>query len=154
MRLLDMPLTLFRLVHVDHDPVQVGQKLSRSSDKSNQKLGKGMYFALSRQDALGFAGTRNYAYTHLVEVTVPYAVSDFFDQRKDENAVAKWVSTHPNPDIPPNFEKVHGRSTRFCEAHNCVGFIWEPKGSKRWVEVMILEQCIGAGFEIMGVEPL
>ena len=51
-------------VNSQYDPIQIGEKLTRTSDPGNQKYGKGMYFAASRADALNFAKARHgHAYT-------------------------------------------------------------------------------------------
>lgn len=45
----------FRLVNEEHDPIEAGSLLTRTSDSSNQKIAEGMYFAIPREDAPEFA---------------------------------------------------------------------------------------------------
>jgi hypothetical protein len=142
-------MQLYRLVNSKYDPVVPGQYLTRTSDQSNQKLGGGMYFALSQADATAFAATRTYDYDHLLTVDIAFSVADFFDLRADSNAVQKWLQeevkakTRPMTDL---FQlKVHDRHEAFCRAKGVKGLIWSPTGKLKWDELVILESFVGQG---------
>ena len=60
-------MKVFRLVHSAHDPVEKGAFLTRASNHSHQKIADGIYFALSRDEALVFAKKpHGHTYSHLL----------------------------------------------------------------------------------------
>jgi len=62
-------MKVFRLVHSAHDPVEKGAFLTRTSSHSHQKIADGIYFALSRDEALIFAKkSHGHTYSHLLDV--------------------------------------------------------------------------------------
>ena len=80
----------FRLVNINkaEDPIEVGAYLTRISDKkSHNKLADGMYFALTKDDAMSFARINTeYKYSHLLKCElVGIENSDIFDETENEN---------------------------------------------------------------------
>jgi hypothetical protein len=141
-------LRLYRLVNKDHDDVDRGGRLRRPSNKSEQKLGHGMYFALTREDAEKFiAAEHGHSYTHLVEVEVPYRLEEFGDLRKIE--VASALAHPPFSDI----QRINDRYVEFCAARGEVGVIWESR-RRGWTELVILVDHIRDGFVITRSSPL
>jgi hypothetical protein len=142
-------MRLYRLVNSKFDPVVPGQYLTRASDKSNQKLGRGMYFALSEADAIAFAKTRTYEYDQLLTVDITLGDADFFDLRADCNAVSTWLQGEVKDGKRPMTDlfqlKVHDRHEAFCRAKGVQGLIWSPTGKLHWDELVVLEPFIGQG---------
>jgi hypothetical protein len=145
----DLGLTVYRLVNHAHDPIEVGTPLVRSSNHSNQKLAEGIYFCMTREDALNFAKVdHGHTYTHVVTCQLEKITKDdFVDLVSNPNAITKVKSTHP-------FEGLHGRRLNhaYCEVEGKLGLIW--KSIQGWTEVCLLTEHIGGAVLIVDSEPL
>lgn len=131
-------LRVFRLVHEDHDPVTVGSQLFRISDHSNQKIAKGMYFALTREDALEYArNVRKHEYSHLLTCRVNGVTrDDLIDLISDPNQIEKLKFT-----APYNGLTLRQRNAKYCEDHGKKGLLW--KSSEGWREFCLLPAFVG-----------
>lgn len=134
-------MRLFRLVDLKHDPIVPGQHLTRPSDHSNQKLGEGMYFALSFEDAKGFLHARHkHPYTHVLEVEIPFEIKDFADLRASPNLITG----------PGTFKNL---VFQYCQAHGKRGVIWTQRQNE-WTELMLLSEYISHGVQIIAATPI
>lgn len=124
-------MEVFRLVNDQHDPTRVGEILVRTSDHSHQKLGNGMYFAASREDALQFARTqREHEYTHLLGCRLKGVTrNDFVDLVEDPNCI-----------IRSEFASLPGtqRGLAYCKRHGKKGLIW--RATKGWTEICLFSE--------------
>jgi hypothetical protein len=144
-------MKVYRLVNCDYDPVVVGARLRRSSDRSHQKLGEGIYFSSSRDDALQFAGTNHkHKYTHLLTCRLRNITKDdFVDLVSDPNCIVK-AKAEPG-------SKLKGFSGKklyvaYCKEHGQKGVIWSAQGG--WTEVCLLSEYIDDAVDIEHVEAL
>lgn len=143
-------MTVYRLVNSKYDPIQVGARLTRPSNRSNQKFGAGMYFALTREDALNFAkGQHGHKYTHLITCNIENATpEDFVDLRENENVMV-------NGDLGQLSPKK--RAPAYCKLFNKKGLIWESvagKSTTAWTELCLYPQHIANGVLITAAEDL
>ena len=125
-----LTLIAYRLVNEAHDPVRVGENLTRASDHSHQKLGAGMYFAVDEQAAIQFSLTRHgHTYTHLLECELlGLSASDFLDIDIMENARAVRRSTHGG-------KPYDQRHYDYCIENNLKGVLWRARAG--WVELVV-----------------
>lgn len=116
-------MRVYRLVNFLHDKVEIGRPLARTSSNSNQKLGQGTYFALSKDDALTFASSSHgHVYTHLLECEIDGAVDeDFVDLRVNRNAISGHGS-------------IKMKYPQYCQENNKAGVIWT---SGDWNELVL-----------------
>lgn len=149
-------MRVFRLVNSEYDPTKIGEPLSRESDHSNQKLGQGMYFALTEKDACKFAKSPSgYKYTHLLECELPYEKCNFCDLTEDSNAIERWWLIQFHND----FSKLNSTLFRekiklYCEHHDQVGVIWASSQlAGGWTELVVLKSHI-KGIEIINSSKL
>ncbi|WP_437286298.1 hypothetical protein [Sorangium sp. So ce406] len=123
-----------------------------------QKLGRGMYFALSAADALAFAQNRIYEYDYILTCELPFAERDFYDLRDDANAVNKWTTAELQAgrltQDALNKMRVHDRHIAFCTAHSTKGLIWQATGQYKWAELVVLEPFVGDGALILSAQQL
>jgi hypothetical protein len=140
-------MRVYRLVNEEHDSVTAGMRLTRISDYSHQKLGEGMYFALSREDALAFAATQHgHKYTHLLGCVLENMTHDnFVDLRSSPNLLVRSKFNH----LPKRQQ-----GPAYCNTHGKNGVIWNGAPGKRWVELCLYPEHIGNGVLIESVEPL
>jgi hypothetical protein len=136
---------VYRLVDEAHDSITVGRQLTRTSDKSNQKLGRGMYFLESVADATKFGPTpHKHSYTHLLTVEITQSLTDFADLRSAPGQVEKWLGEEVAAGrlTPSDLGTltVHDKHTRYCAAGRFVGFHWSPRQANPWTELVVLEQ--------------
>jgi hypothetical protein len=117
-------MKVYRLVNSKYDPIEIGANLTRTSDHSHQKYGEGMYFALSREDALHFAKSQHgHAYTHLLTCLIENAnENDFVDLRKKPNSMA----TSKFRTLP-----MKARAPRYCKQQKKKGLIWSSTPGKQ-----------------------
>jgi len=139
-------MKVYRLVNCKTDSIEVGTTLSRASDHSNQKLGKGMYFAATYDDACLFAKIRHkYSYTHLLTCRLKgMTLADFVDLRKNPNLI-----------IQSDFGKLprEERVPAYCKKYDKKGVIWMPQRGG-WTEVLLLTEHIQDAVVIECVETL
>jgi hypothetical protein len=137
-------MNVYRLVNCDHDPITVGATLIRGSDHSRQKLGPGMYFAISREAALEFAKTRHgHTYTHLLTCRLKgITEKDFVDLVKEPFVISR-----------SEFKALpyDQRGSAYCAKHGKKGIIWKAID---WVEVCLFAQHIGDSVIVESVEML
>lgn len=138
-------MVVFRLVNAEHDPIATGASLTRPSDHSNQKLGSGMYFALDRDSAMQFAGTRHtYDYTHLLRCElVGLEEADFVDLALTPHIVNK--SEHGQ--LP-----YRERHLAYCLEHDLKGIIWPSRSG--WKELCLFDEFIPDTVRIIEAESL
>ena len=85
-------MKVFRLVHSAHDPVKKGAFLTRASTHSHQKIADGIYFALSKDEALIFAKkSHGHTYSHLLTCDlIGVSEQDVVNLVENENLLVKW----------------------------------------------------------------
>ena len=85
-------MKVFRLVHSAHDPVEKGAFLTRASNHSHQKIADGIYFALSRDEALVFAKKpHGHTYSHLLTCDLlGVSEQDVVNLVENCNLIVKW----------------------------------------------------------------
>ena len=131
----DNRMQVFRLVHENHDSIEVGSVLTRTSDHSNQKIAKGIYFAVSYEDALAFSKTNHgHTYTHLLTCRLQgIEASDVVDLAAEPNLILRFKSSSK----PPT-SNMTGRvlNETYCQIHNKKAILWSARG---WVELCVLE---------------
>lgn len=131
-------MKIYRLIHSSHDPnVIIGTFLTRPSIHSKQKLGEGMYFALSFSDAESFAKkTNDYDYDRILECKITYDLSNFFDLRvtKNPSKMETWLRSKFKAG---SIQKMlfNDKIVNYCNAHGHVGLIWESRLG--WNELVI-----------------
>lgn len=144
-------MQLFRLVNKEHDPIEAGSLLTRTSDCSNQKIADGMYFALTREDALKFSTKdHGHTYTHLLTCQLEeISKNDLVDLVKNENQIARFKTS-----AKPPLSILTGRelNTRYCDIHGKKGILWRAR--KGWTEVCILKQFVANSVIIEAAETL
>jgi hypothetical protein len=146
-----MSMKAFRLVDQRYDPVEVGRYLTRISDFSNKKLGRGMYFALTREDALQFAKKdHGHEYTHLLTCKlVNVTEDDFADLIANPNLLAT-LKVRPNS---PLFGLTGtDLKVKYCEVHGKKGIIWQATNG--WSELCLLPTFVNDAVVIEASEAL
>jgi hypothetical protein len=142
----DAEMRVYRLVNSAHDPITPGQKLVRASDHSHQKLGEGIYFAASADDARQFAKTEaGHTYTHLLTCRLENMTEGNFVNLVNE----------PNLIVRSEFKDlpVAERRLAYCKKHNKVGVIWKAQ-KFGWIEVCLFSEYIRDAVIIESAEPL
>jgi hypothetical protein len=138
-------MRLFRLVNHQHDPIEVGTILTRTSNHSNQKMGKGMYFATTRDDALRFAKTQHrHVYTHLLGCQLEGTTeNDFIDLVEDPNLIVK-----------SEFRELRSaeRGLAYAKKYGRKGLIW--RATNGWTEVCLFADYVQNVVIIESVEAL
>jgi hypothetical protein len=144
-------MKVYRLVNCDYDPIVVGARLSRSSDHSHQKLGEGIYFSVSRNDALQFARTNHkHVYTHLLTCRLRNITKDdFVDLVNDPNRIVKAKAERGS-----NLKTLSGRklNVAYCKRQGKKGVIWAAQNG--WTEGFLLSEYINDAVSIENVETL
>lgn len=132
-------MILYRLVNSENDPIIPGEYLIRISDKN--KLGRGIYFAVSEIDAKNFNKSKHgYNYTHLLKCQIPYQQNEFLDLIKNPNYIAVWATADIKNRKTNTYEKF-----RNCKEHCFRGLIWSSISSHEednWTEVVLYEQYV------------
>lgn len=138
-------MIVYRLVDKAHDNIAPGETLSRTSDKSKQKLGDGVYFALDRGSALDFAHKdHGYTYTHLLKCEVPgRSVSDFADLISDPSLITCWASGRWG---------LREAVPLYCKANKLFGAIWQATDG--WKELVLLKEFAVGTVRIVESEKL
>jgi hypothetical protein len=129
-------MQVFRLVNDKYDPIEISNVLSRTSDHSNQKIAEGMYFALTREDALEFSRKNHgHAYTHLLTCRIEgVSKDDLVDLIADPNL---FVRLNVTTNSPLNGLKGRELHTKYCEIHRKKGILW--KAANGWTELCLLK---------------
>ncbi len=141
---------VYRLVNSEHDPIKAGGRLTRVSNCSNQKYGKGMYFALSREDALIFSEAQHgHKYTHLLKCRIENAsLDDFVDLRKEPNCIVKSkFGSLPKTEGAP----------AYCGQQKKKGLIWSSKHgleTAAWTELCLYPEHVSDSVVIEDAEEL
>lgn len=128
-------MQVFRLVNHKYDSIEISRALSRTSDHSNQKIAEGIYFALTREDALDFSKKNHgHVYTHLLTCRIEgVSKDDLVDLITDPNLFAQLSVTANSP-----LKGLKGRElrTKYCEIHRKKGILW--KAANGWAELCLL----------------
>ena len=144
-------MRVYRLVNCEYDPITVGTQLTRSSDHSHQKLAEGIYFSVSRDDALQFAGANHgHVYTHLLTCQLKnITIDDFIDLVSDPNCILKAKAKSKS-----NLKMLSGKklNVAYCREKGKKGLIW--RAQNRWIEICLLADYIGDSVEIEHAEAL
>jgi hypothetical protein len=140
----------FRLVHSTHDPVAKEAFLTRASNRSHQKIAEGMYFALSREDALVFAKKpHGHIYSHLLTCElIGLGQEDIVNLVEDENLIAKWNRGR---------FKSRDAAVEYCRENKKKAILWASKSSQKsqtWTELCLLAEHIPNTVRIIDVEEL
>jgi len=146
-------LIVYRLVDAEHDEIEVGKRLIRISDHSNQKYGPAMYFTLTREDGLKFAKAQQakrehgHKYTHLLTCRIENAsLGEFVDLRAT-----------PNIMVSGRFRNMRTaeRAAAFCGENGQRGVIWQSHASlnsPEWTELCLYPEHVGNNVLIVASE--
>lgn len=144
-------MKVLRLVHSAHDPVEKGAFLTRASNHSHQKIADGIYFALSRDEALVFAKKpHGHTYSHLLTCDL-FGVSeqDVVNLVDNCNLIVKWNRGR--------YPKRRDAAAAFCRENKKKAILWRAQSSQEsesWTELCLLAAHIPNTVLITDVEEL
>lgn len=143
-------MIVFRLVDSEHDSVREGEFLTRPSSWSYQKIAEGMYFSLSKKDALIFAKKpHGHKYSHLLTCElIGVSDQDIVDLTRNENLITRWNRGRlPRRDA----------AVAFCREQNKKAILWRSQSSQEsetWTELCLLTNHIPNTVRIITAEKL
>jgi hypothetical protein len=144
-------MKVFRLVHSAHNPVEKGAFLTRASTNGHQKIADGIYFALSREEALIFAKKpHGHTYSHLLTCDlIGVSEQDVVNLVENENLIVKWNRGR--------YPKMKDAAAAFCQQNKKKAILWRSQSSQeceRWTELCLLTEHIPNTVLITDVEEL
>jgi hypothetical protein len=145
-------MLVYRCVNQEHDPVEVGSHLTRTSNYSKQKLAEGMYFAVTREDALTFSRKdHGHTYTHLLTCRLKdVSKSDLVDLIVDAQLISHFKRSEE-----VSRAGLSGRelNRKYCEIHSKKGLLWTASANS-WAEVCLFPEFVNSAVVIEAVEKL
>jgi hypothetical protein len=113
-------MQVYRLVNQEHDPIEVGSFLTRTSDHSRQKYAVGIYFALTREDALAFAKQdHGHTYTHLLTCRLKgVSESELVDLIADAKLISRFKTSEKASQPGLTTRELN---EKYCEIHGKKG---------------------------------
>jgi hypothetical protein len=122
-------MKLFRLIHSDHDTITIGASPVRGSDRSNQKLGDGIYLSDSIDALHAFAGsaTCQYSYSHVLTFEFAMDESAF---ELSETALQKRLDGQSVADFLPAYCASHGKAGVFHAMGDALEYVVYPRNDR------------------------
>ena len=144
-------MLVHRLVNQEYDPIEIGSILTRTSDHSKQKIGEGMYFALTREDALEFSKKNHgHKYTHVLTCRLKgISKDDLVDLIGNPNFFRLLKPPSGSP-----LSGLRGRAlhSRYCEIEGKKGILWRAENG--WAELCLMRAYVEDNVVIEGAERL